>query len=182
MGLKPLEIYRCFQEDTMSKELIDVAQVTNTHGLRGEIKVFPRTDYPEFFEEIPGVYLEDNTYFKITGVKYHKNMVILKLKGINTIEEAENLRQRVLYVPKSMFDDLPDGTYLIADIIGLEVFEGDISYGKITDCIATGSNDVYVVEKENENPLLIPALKDVIEEVNINEGFMKVKLPEGLLD
>jgi 16S rRNA processing protein RimM len=77
---------------------------------------------------------------------------------------------------------LPEGTYLIADIIGLEVFEGDVCYGKITDCIETGSNDVYIVEKENENPLLIPALKSVIEEVNINEGYMKVKLPEGLLD
>lgn len=166
----------------MSKELIDVACVTNTHGLKGEIKVFPRTDYPEFFEEIPGVYLADGTYFKITGVKYHKNMVILKLRGINSIEEAEALRDNVLYVPKSTFDDLPEGTYLIADIIGLEVFEGDICYGKITDCIATGSNDVYIVEKENEKPLLIPALKDVIEEVNIDQGYMKVKLPEGLLD
>lgn len=166
----------------MSKELIDVAQVTNTHGLKGEIKVFPRTDYPEFFEEIPGVYLDDGTYFKITGVKYHKNMVILKLKSINSIEEAKALREKVLYVPKSTFDDLPEGTYLIADIIGLEVIEGDTHYGKITDCIATGSNDVYIVEKENEKPLLIPALKDVIEEVNIEQGYMKVKLPEGLLD
>ena len=117
----------------MSKELIDVAEVTNTHGLRGEVKILPRTDYPEFFEEISGVYLEDNTYLKITGIKYQKNMVILKFKGINSVEEAQSLKGKILYVPKSIFDDLPDGTYLIADIIGLEVFEGDISYGKITD-------------------------------------------------
>lgn len=166
----------------MAKELIDVAQVVNTHGLRGEIKIYPRTDYPEFFEEISGVYLDDHTYFKITGVKYHKNTVILKLKGINTVEEAENLRSKVLYVPKSVFDDLPEGTYLIADIIGLEVYELDVSLGKITDCIQTGSNDVYVVEKENAKPLLIPALKNVIEEINIDENYMKVKLPEGLTD
>lgn len=166
----------------MTKELIDVAQIVNTHGLRGEIKIYPRTDYPEFFEEISGVYLEDNSYYKITSVKYHKNMVILKLKGINTVDEAEALRNKVLYVPRSVFDDLPEGTYLIADIIGLEVFEEETNYGKITDCIQTGSNDVYIVEKEDEKPLLIPALKNVIEEINISEGYMKVKLPEGLLD
>ena len=119
----------------MKKELIDIGEVVNTHGLRGETKVYPRCDYPEFFEEIPGVYLADETYLKITGVKYHKNMVILKLKGINTVEEAENLRGEVLHVEKSVFNDLPDGTYLIADIIGLEVFEDDKSYGKIIDCL-----------------------------------------------
>ena len=166
----------------MKKEFIDVGEIINTHGLRGEVKVYPRCDYPEFFEEIPGVYLKNETYLKITGVKYHKNTVILKFRGVNTVEEAENLRGEVVYVEKSVFDDLPDGTYLIADIIGLEVFEGDTSYGKITDCIQTGSNDVYIVEDKSKNQILIPALKDVIEEVNINEGFMKVKLPEGLLD
>lgn len=166
----------------MSKELIDVAQVTNTHGLRGEVKVIPRTDYPEFFEEISGVYLEDGTYLKITGIKYQKNMVILKFKGINKVEEAQSLRSKILYVPKEIFDDLPEGTYLIADIIGLDVLEDDINYGKITDVFSTGSNDVYVVEKPNDKPLLIPALKNVIEDINIDEGYMKVKLPEGLLD
>ena len=166
----------------MSKKLIDVAEVTNTHGLRGEVKILPRTDYPEFFEEISGVYLEDGTYLKITGIKYQKNMVILKFKGINKVEEAETLRRKILYVPKEIFDDLPEGTYLIADIIGLEVFEDDISYGKITDVFSTGSNDVYAVEKPNEKPLLIPALKNVIEDINIDEGYMKVRLPEGLLD
>ncbi len=166
----------------MSKDLIDVAEIVNTHGLRGEVKLYPRTDYPEFFEEIPGVYTDDGTYLKITGIKYHKNTVIAKFKGINTIEEAEKLRAKVLYVPRDTFDDLPEGTYLIADIIGLEVVEGDVSYGKITDCIQTGSNDVYIVENGIDKPLLIPALKDVIEEINLDEAYMKVKLPEGLLD
>ncbi len=166
----------------MTKDLIDVAEIVNTHGLRGEVKLYPRTDYPEFFEEISGVYMEDGTYLKITGIKYHKNTVIAKFKGINSIEEAEKLRSKLLYVPRELFDDLPEGTYLIADIIGLEVFEGDISYGKITDCIQTGSNDVYIVENGAGKPLLIPALKNVIEEINLEKGCMKVKLPEGLLD
>lgn len=166
----------------MKKELIDIGEIINTHGLRGEVKVYPRCDYPEFFEEIPGVYLKNETYLKITGVKYHKNTVILKFRGTNTVEEAEGLRGEIVYVEKSLFDNLPAGTYLIADIIGLEVFEDGTSYGKITDCIQTGSNDVYIVEDKSKNQILIPALKDVIQEVNINEGIMKVKLPEGLLD
>ncbi len=166
----------------MDKKMIDVGMVTNTHGLRGEVKVMPRTDYPEFFEEISGVYLDDGTYLKITGIKYQKNMVILKFRGINTVEEADAMRQKVLYVNKSVFDDLPEGTFLIADIIDLDVFEGEAYLGKITDCLKTGSNDVYVVENNDEKPLLIPALKTVIEEVDIDKGIMRVKLPEGLLD
>ena len=162
--------------------MIDVGQIVNTHGLKGEVKVNPRTDYPEFFEEIHGVYKKDGTYLKITGIKYHKNTVILKFKGVNTVEEAEALRSEVIYVPRDIFDDLPEGTYLIADIIGMEMREGDIVYGNITDCLQTGSNDVYVVEKKGSSPILVPALKDVILEVNVEEKYMVVKLPEGLLD
>ncbi len=162
--------------------MIDVGQIVNTHGLRGEVKVNPRTDYPEFFEEISGVYKKDGTYLKITGIKYHKNTVILKFKGINSVEEAEALRLEVLYVPREYFDDLPEGTYLIADIIGMQMREGDTVYGTITDCLQTGSNDVYVVEKKGSSPILVPALKDVILEVNVEEKYMTVKLPEGLLD
>lgn len=164
------------------KKLIDVAAVTNTHGLKGEIKIIPRTDYNEFFEQIPGVYLEDETYYKITNVKYQKNNVILKLKGINTIDEAMKLKNKVLYTLREYFDSLPEGTYLICDIIGLEVKDDEKSYGIIKDVFSTGSNDVYVVEKDGEKDLLIPALKDVIKEVNIKKGYMMVKLPEGLVD
>ncbi|MBQ4527670.1 MAG: 16S rRNA processing protein RimM [Clostridia bacterium] len=164
------------------EKLIDVGQIVNTHGLRGEIKVSPRTDYPEFFEEISGVYTEDGTYYKITGIKYHKNTVILKLRGINTVEEAEAMRREVLYVPKSIFDELPDGTYLIADIIGLEVRDDSCVYGKVTDVFQTGSNDVYTVEKTGDDILYLPALKSVIREINIDEGYILVTIPEGLID
>ena len=164
------------------EKLIDVGQIVNTHGLRGEVKVAPRTDYPEFFEEISGVYTDDETYFKITGIKYHKGSVILKLKGVNSVEEAEAMRQKVLYVPKSIFEDLPEGTYLVADIIGLEVRDESNVYGNITDVFQTGSNDVYTVEKKGSNPIYLPALKNVIKEINISEGYMLVEIPEGLLD
>lgn len=164
------------------ENMIDVGQIVNTHGLRGEVKVSARTDYPEFFEEISGVYTADGTYYKINGVKYHKMSVILKLKGINTIDEADAMRQKVLYVPKEIFDDLPDGTYLVADIIGLELKDENLSYGKVTDVFQTGSNDVYTVESKGRQPIYVPALKSVIKEVNIEEGYILVELPEGLLD
>ena len=164
------------------ENMIDIGQIVNTHGLRGEVKVTPRTDYPEFFEEISGVYTDDGTYHKITGIKYHKSSVILKLKGINSVEEADAMRQKVLYTQKSYFDSLPEGTYLVADIIGLEVKDENCSYGFITDVFQTGSNDVYTVEAKGSSPIYVPALKNVIKEVNINEKYMLVELPEGLLD
>lgn len=164
------------------ENLIDVAEIVNTHGLRGEVKVTPRTDYIEFFEEIDGVYLSDGTFYKIKSVKYHKSSVILGLDGINTIDEANKMRQAVLYVEKSLFDSLPEGTYLVADIIGLEVKDEKLSYGHITDVFQTGSNDVYTVEKKGAAPIYIPALKTVIKEVNLDDGYMLVELPEGLLD
>lgn len=164
------------------EKLIDVGQIVNTHALRGELKVLPRTDYPEFFEQISGVYTEDGTYYKISGIKYHKGFIILKLRGINTIEEAEAMRQKVVYVNRSLFDSLPEGTYLVADIIGLEVIEDGISLGHVTDVFPTGSNDVYTVEKKGRAPIYVPALKSVILETNIEQGYIKVNLPEGLLD
>ena len=163
-------------------KMIDVGQIVNTHGLRGEVKIAPRTDYLEFFEDISGVYTADGTYYKITGVKYHKGSVILKLRGINTVDEADTMRQKEVFVKKSLFDALPEGTYLIADIIGLEVRDETTVYGKVTDVFQTGSNDVYTVEKEGESPIYLPALKSVILETNITEGYILVKIPEGLLD
>lgn len=164
------------------EKLIDVGQIVNTHGLKGEVKVAPRTDYMEFFEDISGVYTNDGTYYKITSVKYHKASVILKLRGINSVEEADAMRQKELYVPKSIFDDLPEGTYLIADITGLEVRDENTVYGNVTDVFQTGSNDVYTVEKKGSDPIYLPALKSVILETNIDEGYILVKIPEGLLD
>lgn len=164
------------------ENLIDVAEIVNTHGLRGEVKVSPRTDYIEFFEEIEGVYTKDGTFYKIKSVKYHKASAILKLEGIDNVDDANKMRQQVLYVEKSLFDSLPEGTYLVADIIGLLVKDEKVSYGYITDVFQTGSNDVYTVEKKGSQPIYLPALKTVIKEVNLKNGYMLVEIPEGLLD
>ncbi len=161
---------------------IDVGEIVNTHGLRGEVKVTPRTDYPEFFEEIDGVYTKDGVFREIKSVKYHKASVILRLNGIDDVNTAEKMRNEVLYVDRSLFDDLPEGTYLIRDIIGLTVKDDRTEYGIVTDVFPTGSNDVYTVEKKGCPAIYIPALKSVIKEVNLSEKYILVQLPEGLLD
>lgn len=163
-------------------KMIEVGKVVNTRGLKGELKVVPYTDYPEFFEEIYGVYDKCEKYYEIEYVKYIKNTVILKLDGVDDANSADNMRGVMLYVERDDIGTLPPGVYLIADIIGLEVHDENKSYGFVTDVIQTGSNDVYVVEKEGEKPLLIPALKNVILETDIENKFIRVKLPEGLIE
>ena len=164
-------------------ELIEIGKIVNTHGLKGEVKIVPWLDYPEVFETFETVYTENKkSIFKVKNVKYQKSNIIVKFDGLDNINEAEKLKNTTLYVEKSLFDDLPEGTYLIADIIGLEVFEDGISFGKVTDVFSTGSNDIYVVEKKGSKQLLLPIIDGVIQEVNIKEGYVNVKIPAGLLD
>ncbi len=162
-------------------KLIEVGKIVNIHGLRGDVKVVPWTDFPEVFEGIDTVYTKDCESYKVKGVKYHKNSVILKLSGIDTPELAEKMRGKVLYAQKELFEDLPEDTYLIADLIGVEVYDEEKVYGKITDVITTGGNDVYTVG-EGRGQILIPAIKDVILDIDIQNKKMLVKIPEGLID
>ncbi len=164
------------------EKFIDVGEIVNTHGLKGEVKVNPRTDFPEVFESFKKLYTENKEEHKVMGVKYHKNQVILKLSGIDSIDDAEKAKGKVLYVPKNLFSDLPEDTYLVADIVGLTVKDDSIVYGKVEDVITTGSNDVYVVRPSFGKLILIPAIKDVIKEINVNEGYIHVTMPKGLLD
>ena len=166
----------------MGQKYLEAGKIVNTHGLRGEVKITPWTDYPEVFEELDKLYLEDGISFKIKSVKYHKSSVIVKLLGVDYVDEAEKLKNKIVYVPRESLDNLAEDTYFVVDLIGLDVFEDENFIGKLTEVITTGSNDVYVVKREGEKDILLPALKEVVLDVNINEGFMKVKIPEGLLD
>lgn len=161
--------------------LIEIGKIVNIHGLRGDVKVVPWTDFPEIFEGIKKVYTDGDKSYKVKGVKYHKSSVLLKLEGIDTPELAERMRNKVLYADKELFEDLPDDTYLIADLIGVEVYDDEKSYGKITDVITTGGNDVYCIGT-GKNQVLIPAIKDVVLDVDISAKKMLVKIPNGLLD
>lgn len=164
-------------------ELIEIGKIVNTHGLKGEVKIIPWLDYPEVFEAFESVYTADRERkFKVKNVKYQKANIIVKFEGLDDINEAERLKNTVLYADRALFDNLPEGTYLIADIIGLEVFEDGVSYGKVTDVFSTGSNDVYVIEKKGSKQILLPIIEGVLSEVNIKEGYINVRFPAGLLD
>ena len=163
------------------KKLIEIGKIVNTHGLKGEVKIIPWLDYPEIFDMFSKVYTSIDKAYKVKNVRYQKSNIIAKLEGIDDIESAEKIKNSVLYAEKSLFDNLPEGTYLIADIIGLSVYEGETFYGKVKDVFSTGSNDVYVVENE-EKQILLPIIPDVLQKVDIEGGRIDVKIPLGLLD
>ena len=161
--------------------LIDVGEIVNTHGLRGEVKVNIRTDAPEVFEIFDELYLKGEKY-EVQSVRYQKNCVLLKLRGIDDVDMAERYRGQILYAEKEIFSELPDDTYLVADIIGLVLKDSSVEYGVITDVITTGSNDVYTVKGSDGKYIYVPAIKSVIKEINISDGFVLVEMPKGLLD
>lgn len=164
-------------------ERLEVGKIVNTHGLRGEVKILPWTDYPEVFEDIKEIYLPDGRKLNIKSVKYQKNNIIVKLDGINFIDEAEKLKGMVITAERDQLAELEEGTYYVADLIGLEVItdEGEL-IGKISDVLRTGANDVYEVKREGGKNLLLPVIDSVVKNVDIEDGKVLVHLMEGLAD
>lgn len=166
----------------MEQLYLEIGKIVNTRGLKGEVKVVPWADYPEVFEEINFVYDKSENRYLIENVKYQKENVILKLEGIDSIECAQKLKNSILYVRKDTLPDLDSDTFFVADLIGLDVFdENDAFLGKISDVITAGGADVYIIKNEGAKDLLLPALKEVVNEINLDEGFVKVTVPDGLL-
>ena len=167
----------------MQKKL-EVGQIVNTHGIKGEIKVVPFTDDISRFDKLKKVYVKtkkESKLYQIEGVRYHKNMVLLKLQGIDNPEQAELLKNSFLEIDREDAVPLKEGTYFIADLIGLEVYtdEGKL-LGKVDDIYNTGANDIYVVKDELGKTILLPGIKDVIKQVILDEKII-VHLIPGLL-
>lgn len=164
---------------------LELGQIVNVKGLKGEVKVNSFTDDNTKFERIPKVFVKhknDLTEYEIEKVGYNKNQVIIKFKNIDTVEEAEKLRNSYIVVDRAIFGELPDGVYYIADLIGLDVFTESNEYlGKVDDIFSTGSNDVYVVKDELGKQTLLPAIGEVIKDVDIENKKMVVHLLEGLI-
>ena len=168
----------------MQKRL-EVGQIVNTFGIKGEIKVVPFTDDIKRFDNLKNVYVKtkkESKQYKIENVKYHKNMVLIKLEGINTVENAETLRNAFLEIDRKDAVPLEEGTYFIADLIGAEVYtdEGKL-LGKVEDIFNTGSNDIYVVKDELGKQILLPGIKEVIKEVLLEQEKIIVHLIPGLI-
>ena len=166
------------------EDLLQIGVITTTHGVHGEVKVFPTTDDPMRFKKLKQVILDTGKgqiELEVAGARFFKNMVILKFKGIDNINDVEQYRQKSLYVTRENAVPLGENEYFIADLIGLKVVsdEGE-ELGELSDVLQTGANDVYVVSKENTPDLLIPAIRDCIKQVDIESGTMQVHLLAGL--
>ena len=168
----------------MQKNL-EIGQIVNTFGIKGHVKVNPFVDDISRFDYLKKVFVKSNKNIKelmVEEVKYHKNMVLIKFKGIDRVEEAEPLRNSYLEVDRENAIELQEGEYFIVDLLGLDVVtDENESLGRLEDIFNTGSNDIYVVKSEDGKQLLLPAISEVIKEINIKEGKIIVHLLEGLI-
>lgn len=167
------------------QKYFEVGQIVNTFGVKGMLKVKPFTDDANRFEELKKVYIckkEKLEEVEIEEVKYHKDMVLLKVKGIEDMNEAEKVKGLYLKIDRKNAKKLPKNTYFIADLLGLEVYSdtGEL-LGKVDDIFRTGANDVYVVKNENGKQLLLPGIPDVIKEIDLEKGIIIVHLLKGLV-
>ena len=168
------------------EDLLQVGIITSTHGVRGEVKVYPTTDDPRRFRRLKEVVLDtgrEKMNLEIEGVKFFKQCGILKFKGLDNINDIEKYRQKSLYVTRKNAVRLQRDEYFIADLIGLKVQDEDgKELGTVKDVIETGANDVYEVEMADGKSLLLPAIKQCILNVDVENGTMQVHVLEGLLD
>lgn len=160
---------------------IKIGQIVNTHGIKGEIKVYPYTDNIENLAKLKKIYLDEKTEYLITGSKIIKNMLVFKLSGINDISETKDLMQKYIYTPKEKIKT--ENVYYVEDLIDLDVYDAlsEKYLGKLTYVWNNSSNDVYEIKTEN-NIIYLPAIKDVILKIDIENKKMYVKIMEGLND
>lgn len=168
----------------MSEKLINIGKIINTHGLKGELKILPLTDFPERFFKMDKVLVNHagklETY-ELENVREFKNLMIIKFAGIDDINQAQLLKNAVLQITEAELTKLPEHTYFVFQLEGLDVYSIDGgSLGKIHQVITTGANDVWAVQDDTGREILIPAIKQVIKSVDLATGKVIVELPEGL--
>ena len=155
------------------KDILRVGKIVNTHGLKGEVKVIPLTDDPKRYNELDFVII-DGIKRNIQGCKYQKDRVIVKIEGINTIEEAEKYKNKYMEIPREYAVPLEEDTYYIADIIGCTVYDTEgKNLGEVYDVIQTKNNDVYWIRKPKE--LLIPVLLEIVTDIDVENKKITIK-------
>ena len=166
-------------------DFLEIGQIVNSYGIKGFFKVVPFTDDITRFDDLDSIYIEKNKKLEkkvIEEVKYHKNLVLLKIRGIDDINDTEQYKNCILKIDRADAVELPEDTYFITDLIGIEVYtEENQLLGNITDIFPTGSNDVYVVKNELGKQILLPAIGEVIKNVDIQAKKVIVKLIPGLI-
>ncbi len=167
----------------MKKQYLEAGKIVTTHGIRGEVKIMPYTDYPELLCEFDRLFIGKNhEEIAVERSRAFKGMVIAKLEGVDTPEEASKLRNKLLYMHRDDLE-LDEDTYFIQDLIGMEVHDVDTDfvYGKIADVMQTGANDVYVISG-TDREYLIPAIPEVVISTDVDGNVMTIRPLEGLFE
>ena len=163
--------------------LLEAGKIVAVFGIKGEVKVQPWCDSPDFLCDFDTLYYKSGTPVEIEKSRTAKNIVVMKIKGIDTVEDAQKIRNRVLYISRDDVE-LEDGCYFVQDLIGLTVVDADDGkvYGKLTDVSETGANDIYGIEFADGKIRYIPAIPQVVAETDIENGIMKITPLDGLFD
>jgi len=162
----------------MKSELIETGKIINTHGINGELRLQPWADSPVFLTDFEYFYI-DNIQRKVLSAKVHKSFVIVKLEGINNVDDAIKMKNKTIFVKRDDIN-LEEGNHLIIDLIGLTAIDANTEnkLGLVSDILPLPAHNVYVIKGERE--ILIPAVPEFIAETNIKEGYIKFNLIEGL--
>ena len=166
------------------EQFLQVGVISSTHGIRGEVKVFPTTDDPMRFKKLKKVFLDtgrERLELEVQSVRFFKQFAIVKFKGIDNINDIERYKGKGLFVPREDAVPLGEDEYYIADLIGMEVFTEDGHFGVVKDVIETGANEVYIIESDEHGEVLIPAIRQCVLDVNVEEKKMKIRLMDGLI-
>ena len=168
----------------MKKQYLDSGKIVGTHGIKGEVRIEPWCDSPEFLCAFKKLYLDEKgqTFIEVKS-RPHKNITLSKIKGVDTIEAAEKLRGKIIYINRD-YITLDEGVNFVQDLIGIEVkdAENGTVYGKITDVLRTGANDVYEITDSNNKKYLAPVIDEVVEEINVDGGFVLIRPMKGIFD
>ncbi len=159
-------------------ELLQTGKIVSTHGTRGEVKILPWADSPEFLLGFEQLYIDGEPY-RVAHARVHGTCVLCQFSGIDDINAAMALRNKVVSIDRAEAS-LPDGAVFVADLIGLRVLCGGREIGKIAEVLQPPANDVYVVRGEGGREYMIPAVREFVEEVNVPAGFVRVRLIEGM--
>ena len=165
------------------EKLLETGKIVKTHGIKGEVKIDAWSDTPEFLVSFKSMFLKDGTKLDVQKARVHKQGVIVKFKGIDSIDDALLYLNRTVYIDKTDVS-LDDGVYFIDDLVGLDVIdvENAKKYGVIKEVFQTGSNDVYTVSGEDGKNYYIPGIADIVKNVDLEKGVMYIKPIEGLFE
>ena len=168
----------------MKKQFLDSGKIVGTHGIKGEVRIEPWADSPEFLCAFKKLYLDERgeTAIKVKS-RPHKNITLCKIEGIDTIEAAERLRGKTVYINRDDIN-LGEGVHFVQDLLGLEIRDADSGkvYGTLTDVLRTGANDVYEITDGSGKTYLAPVIDEVVTEINVDGGYVLLRPMKGIFD